>query len=204
MPKGVLYTHGAFWVRTTVKDPDGTERVGYEAHNLYQGRGNKSNVSSLARDFPLHFVAGSVVPDVGVIVLSRELQTKLKGFIDSDGYHKLHNPSYSIISNPNNGLYQNCNEFMMDVILAQARGITNYDEIKKITREEFTPQRVTKGPIIDRLAPIFVQDIASDDHDGGKYHTATYETMGRYFKSKGYAEDFFALTWDGAAASSGS
>lgn len=191
MPEGILYTHGAFWVRSTLID-DGKEREGYAVYNLYQGDGNLSNTSGLYQDFPPDFIAGSIVNDVGLIIPSKELQGKLRELIASPRYQALHNPSYSIVSNPFNAMFQNCNEFMLDVMMAALFDTTETQELKGLAREHFEPQPVTMGPIVDFLAPIFIQDISVKDHEG-PVRTATFRTMGQFLERQGALEEMLTL-----------
>lgn len=197
MPDGVLYTHGAFWVRET----DAAGKVSYAVHNLYQGEGRLSNTSGLYQDDPQMFVRGTIVSDFGIIVPSAALQAKLKQFIGSPAYAALHNPSYSIVSNPHNDQFQNCNEFMLDVMVSLIHETDDYSQIKRLAEQRFEPQHVTMGPIIDRLAPLLIQDVSAQDH-AGPIHTATYRTLGTYLENEGYLAEMFEWHFDKPAGTS--
>jgi hypothetical protein len=132
LPEGISYTHGAFWAYVPITTAEGQSVHGYAVYNLYHGDGETMprTQSYLHQDFPLDFVRGSAVDDVGIIVPSPEMQRRILHIMASPTYEQLHIPSYSLVANPLDARHQNCNEFMLDVIGSAAWETTDYDQIK--------------------------------------------------------------------------
>lgn len=181
LPKGISYTHGAFWVRR--RAPDGALADGYEVHNLYAGDGaNWSKIESrLVQDRPLDFTRASTVDDMGVIVPSPQAQAQILAVINSPTYEALHNPAYSLVANPWRRKYQNCNNFMLQVIGAGIWGISDPDEIIARLKTRYTPTVVKADAIMRFFGPIADQRLRTDDQDA-VVRTSTYESLAAFLK----------------------
>lgn len=129
LPDGVRYTHGAFWVYTPIETEDGGTVYGYAVYNLYHGEEDVT-ASYLAQDWPLDFTRGDAVGEVGVIVPVPEMQRRILDVMASDNYEALHQPDYALLSNPDDLRYQNCNEFMLDIVASAAWETTDRARIK--------------------------------------------------------------------------
>ena len=122
LPDGISYTHGAFWTFVPISLDDGCVINGFAVYNLYHGDGKTlaMDKSYLHQDFPIDFVAPSAVDDIAVIVPTAEMQRRILSIMDSPTYRALHIEAYSLVSNPHDIRYQNCTEFMLDIIAAAA------------------------------------------------------------------------------------
>ena len=198
LPEGISYTHGAFWVYQTINLSDGTQAPGYAVYNLYHGSGDQQLVSSLVQDFPFDFVAGTAVDDVAVIVPTPEMQRRILAIMASPDYEALHNPAYSLISNPLDLRYQNCNEFMLDVVAAAAWGTTDREQIKANLRAHFTPTPVRVGGFERLFGPVVDQRLRTDDHRGQRIATTTYESMAAFMLDNRLASRAYTLQRDPA------
>ena len=69
--------------------------------------------------------------------------------MDSPDYQQLHVPAYSLVSNPLDIKYQNCNEFMLDVLAAAAWETTDMQQIKVNLQAHFKPTKV-KTNLLER------------------------------------------------------
>ena len=196
LPKGIAYTHGAFWVYRDVKTAEGKVEHGYAVYNLYAGDGKAwpTTVSRLVQDFPYDFTSGSTVDDVAVIVPSPEVQRRLLAVIDSPTYAALHNPAYSTIANPLSPKYQNCNGFMLDVIASAVWDTTDRDQIRADLRAHYTPTKIQTGPVLRLLAPLADARLRTDDHSG-PLRTATYESIAAFMRDNGLLSDAYSLTF---------
>ena len=195
LPKGISYTHGAFWVYRTIATQDGRTLNGYAVYNLYAGDGKAwpSDVSRLVQDWPVNFTIGSAVDDVAVIVPSPEMQRRMLAVIDSPDYARLHNPSYSLISNPWVGKYQNCNDFMLDVIASGLWGTTDEAQLRADERAHFTPTLVQAGGLMRLFGPLVDKRIKTDDQSG-PIRTVAYESMTDFMRQNGLLETSYILT----------
>ena len=148
-----------------------SELPGYAIHNLYQ-RDDDPARSHLVVDFPINFLAGAQSAKVGVIIPRKDLQLRLLKVINSDTYRKLHNPVYSAIANPYNDKYQNCTEYVLDILNA---AIYETDD-------------VNISPLKLLLGSIFKSEIRTVDHKHGIY-TATFGSIQNYLREYGLMED---------------
>lgn len=194
LPEGIAYTHGAFWVYQTARLPDGREVQGYAVHNLYSGDGESlpKTRSKLVQDFPFDFVAGSHEDDVAVIVPAPEVQRRLYGVIASPAYAALHVDEYALVSNPADARYQNCNEFMLDVLAAAVWETADYAQIKANLAAAFKPARLKAGGLKRLFAPMVDSRLRTGDHEG-PVETVTFESLAAFMDENGYAEEVFTL-----------
>jgi hypothetical protein len=194
MPRGISYTHGAFWVYRTIHTQDGRDLPGYAVYNLFQGDGKTLPVtqSYLAQDWPFDFVRGSAVDDVAIIIPSPEMQRRIVAVMDSPTYARLHNPSYSLIANPLSSKHQNCNGFMLDVIASAAWDTTDPAQIRADEKAHFHPSVIEAGPVKRLLAPLADPRIKTDDQSHTLV-TATYESMSAFMKDNGLLQASYIL-----------
>jgi hypothetical protein len=189
LPKGISYTHGAFWARMPVKAADGASVSGpgaYAVFNLYHGDGKTEprDHSSLVQDYPLDFARGTAVDDVAVLIPSPELQAGIVAAMASPLYEKMHVPSYSLIANPLDPRHQNCNEFMLDVIGAVLWKTEDYAEVKRRLRESYTPTPIGVNFLERLVGPMTDNRIKLDDQ-GEQIVTSTYESIAAFLKAQG-------------------
>lgn len=178
LPEGISYTHGAFWVYRTIRTADGGSLSGYAVYNLYAGDGKAwSKIESrLVQDYPLDFTRGSTVNDMAVIIPSPEMQRRLLAVIDSPTYAKVHNPAYSLVANPWSRKYQNCNNFMLNVLGAAIWETDDPDRITADLKAHYKPTIVKANAVMRLFGPIADQRLRTDDQKG-PIRTATYESL---------------------------
>jgi len=194
LPDGISYTHGAFWTFVPISLDDGRVINGYAVYNLYHGDGKTlaMDKSYLHQDFPIDFVAPSAVDDVAVIVPTAEMQRRILSIMDSPTYRALHIEPYSLVSNPHDIRYQNCTEFMLDIIAAAAWETADMAQIKANLKQHFRPTKV-KTSLIERfLAPLAEDRIKTDDQ-GSTIITATYESMAAFMRDNGLLKEAYIL-----------
>lgn len=196
LPKGVRYTHVSFWVYSEITQPDGRKGTGYRVYNLYQDAKNSSR-SSLVQDSPADFFAGAYRFDAGVIIPDARLQAKLLKVITSPTYKRLHNPRYSVLSNPNSTQFQNCTEHTLDVLMAALYGTGDITQIKANTAAHFTPQVIPLDGLKRAFAPIASQALTTSDH-GTQVATTTFEAIARFMTANKLTSKVYKLTPDGA------
>ena len=196
LPEGIAYTHGAFWVYRDIKTADGGTMMGYAVYNLYAGNGTDwSKIESrLVQDFPLDFTRGSTVDDMAVIIPSPEMQRRILAVIDSPTYQAVHNPAYSLVANPWSRKYQNCNNFMLNVIGA---AIWQTDDPLQITanlKAHYEPTVVKTNAVMRLFGPIADQRLRTDDQDG-TVRTATYESMAEFMRENKLLQEAYVLNF---------
>lgn len=194
LPKGISFTHGAFWVQADVRMSDGEVRKGYAVYNLYHGEGDLLLKSRLHQDWPADFTAGSVVNDVGIIIPVAELQGKLQKAVAEPTYAAAHVDDYSLVSNPFDARYQNCNEFMLDVSVSLQWQPGPYSAIKKKLKDlGFVPSVIRPGLLQRVLGPALDPRLRTDDHEG-EIETVTYESIAGFLKAQNLLESAFILS----------
>ena len=194
LPDGISYTHGAFWTFVPISLDDGRVINGYAVYNLYHGDGKTlaMDKSYLHQDFPIDCVAPSAVDDIAVIVPTAEMQRRILSIMDSPTYRALHIEAYSLVSNPHDIRYQNCTEFMLDIIAAAAWETADMAQIKANLKQHFRPTKV-KTSLIERfLAPLAEDRIKTDDQ-GSTIITATYESMAAFMRDNGLLKEAYIL-----------
>jgi hypothetical protein len=197
LPKGISYTHGAFWVYRTIATNDGRTLHGYAVYNLFAGDGKQwpGTESRLVQDWPYDFTAGTTVDDVAIIIPTPEMQRRLLARIDSPDYSRLHNPRYSLIANPLSDKYQNCNSFMLDIVASAAWDTTDPAQIRADLKAHFQPTKVEVGPLKRLFAPLADSRLRTDDQPADIV-TATFESLGAFMHANGLSdrEYVFRLT----------
>ena len=198
LPEGIAYTHGALWVYQAVRTPEGDVVPGYTVHNLYHHETERRR-SYLHQDWPLDFVAPSAVDDVGVIVPTLELQRRVHELLGSPAYGALHQSDYSLISNPHDARYQNCNEFLLDVLTAALYDTTDRERLKEIQRQHFEPAELRVNPFARLLGPVFDERVRLGDQHGTP-RTVTYASLGRWLEENDLLAARFRIERTGGAA----
>ena len=194
LPDGIRYTHGAFWVYSEMQTETGERIRGYSVHNLYHGEENRRR-SHLAQDWPLNFTQGDVIGEVGIIVPSPEMQRRLLTLFASGAINGLHQPEYSLISNPHDLRFQNCNEFMLDVLAAAAWETTDRDTLKTNLAAWYEPARVQTSLLERMFGPSVDERVRLDDHRG-PIRTATFASMGEFMTEFNLASTVYELEAD--------
>lgn len=194
LPPGIAYTHGAFWVHSDITTADGRHLQGYAVYNLYHGDGKTLPVSQsyLKQDFPLNFASVSAEDDVGVIIPTPEMQRRLRALIGTPAYAHLHISDYSLVSNPLDAKYQNCVEFVLDVVAAAAWETDSYPQIKANLTRWFEPTTVKAGFVQRTLGPMADARLRTDDHPGA-IRTATYESLSAFMLKHELATEAYVI-----------
>lgn len=197
MPEGMRYTHAGFAVYSDITAKDGRVLKGYATFNEYQSD-TEPNTSSLVQDYPVDFFSSVTKLEAGVIIPSPELQRRLLEIIMSPTYQAMHEPQYSVISNPYTLGKQNCTEFVLDVINAAIYQTDDIRVIKANTRAFFVGQTVNVNPLKLMLGSIFASEIALTDHPSMPPVAATFETIGRYLQKYDQGVEVFTVLPDTA------
>lgn len=181
LPRGILFTHSAFWLA----NDDG----GYDVYNLYHGEENRL-ISSLVTDTPADFLRLTQEPDVGILVPSLTAQDALYAYVKSPDYGAMHQINYSLISNPLDARYQNCNEFMLDTMAAMFWDVKTANEVKARFTVTLTPATIDASWLRRTIGPKVDERLLMDDQDS-QIFTTTRATLGRFLDSqKALAEDY--------------
>lgn len=191
LPDGIEFTHVGLAVYSNITLDDGRVIPGYAVYNLYQSDEIR-NISYLLQDYPLDYYASVQELKAGIIIPTPELQKRLLKVIFSDTYKNLHNPRYSAVSNPYNTRYQNCTEFVLDVINAAIYETSDYRKIKANIEAYFESQRIAANPVKLLLGSIFKADITTSDHSG-PVATATFWSIARYLERYGLADEVLTV-----------
>ena len=194
LPDGIEFTHVAFAVYSRITTADGRVLPGYATYNLYQDN-DKPDVSFLRQDYVLDYYSEAFELKAGIIIPDARLQRRLLETIDSETYVKLHNPRYSAIANPFNARYQNCTEFVLDVLNAAIYRTDNIDQIKANLIAYFEPEPIRVSSLKLVLGSMFTPDIFISDHDG-PVRTTTFGSIARYMLRHGLAREVFTVTAD--------
>jgi len=187
LPEGVEFTHSAFWIRTS----DGS----YDVYNLYHGETNRL-ISSLVTDKPADFLRLTREHDVGIIIPTQDAQTRIVDYIRSPRYGEVHQVNYSLISNPFDPRFQNCNEFMLDSLAAMFWNMPNATNIKDRYKELLEPTELKASFIRQKIGPIVDERLIMDDHNK-VILTTTRKTLIQFLESQNALDRAYILDLSG-------
>jgi len=187
LPKGINFTHTAIAVYSEITLGDGKKVNGYAIHNLYQDA-KDSGKSSLITDYPVDFFWGAHELKAGIIIPTPALQQKIIEVIASGQNKALHNPKYSIISNPFNNKYQNCTEHTLNIINAAIYQTTDMKQLKANTKAYFERQRVHVSRFKLGLGSLFADGVTTKDHKG-KVRTTSFGSIDKYLEKYGLVKE---------------
>ena len=197
LPDGMGYTHGAFWIYGPVAEADGSQGHGYAVYNLYHGAADPTT-SYLAQDWPLDFMRGDAIGEVGVIIPSAEMQIRLLDVVASEQYDRLHQPNYSLLSNPADLRFQNCTEFLLDVVAAAAWLTDDRERIKVNLDAYFPPTQLRLGWWERLTAGWFDPRIRLDDQRSGPVNIASFSSISDFMLTFDLADESFEIERDPA------
>ena len=187
LPNGVSFTHSAFFLRSG---------EGYDVYNLYHNEDDRL-VSRLESDTPADFLRLLREPDSGILIPTPDAQASLKAYIRSPDYGLVHQRAYSLISNPYDLRFQNCNEFYLDTLAAWAWNTTDRAEIKARLRPLAIATELKASPVRRYVGPLVDERLIMDDHDG-PILTTTYGSLRDFLDSEGVLADSYTLVFDRA------
>ena len=195
MPPGVIYSHVAFAVYSKIKTRDDRLIPGYAIYNLYQGD-VKAGMSTLAQDYPVDYFAAVYDLKVGVIIPNAKLQRALLKTIFSDNYRKLHNPRYSALANPFTNEFQNCTEFVLNVLFAAIYKTGDMQSIKTDIKAYFTPQPIEVDALKLVLATMMMPQIITTKDHAGPVATTTFPSIAGFMNKYHLTEESFTYRID--------
>lgn len=183
LPDGVMFTHSAFFRRNDVGS--------YDVYNLYHGEENRL-ISSLVTDTPADFLRLLQEKDAGILIPDDRTQAQLYEFLESPEYSAVHQVNYSLISNPFDLRWQNCNEFMLYALGAMIWETTETEEIRQNLMTTIEPAILPASAIRRHIGPKIDERLIMDDH-GKQIQTTTFKTLGDLLEAEGRLETRYVL-----------
>lgn len=184
LPEGILFTHSAFFLYQP-------ETENYAVYNLYHGEENRL-ISSLVADTPADFLRLLRERDAGFIIPDAATQEQLYNYILSPQYGAVHQANYSLISNPYDARFQNCNEYMLDTLAAMVWDTTDSLVIKARFQETLRPSELKASLIRRHIGPFVDERLVMTDQ-GDKIWTTTSQTLANFLADEGRLESHYAL-----------
>lgn len=195
LPGGIQYTHSAFWLYAPEQSENGQELPRYKVYNLYHGEKNRLK-SSLVVDAPADFLKLTREHDVGLIIPNEETQAALATHLVSPEYKAVHQENYSLISNPFDVRFQNCNEFMLDALAALFWQTTDPKAIKEQLKPVLKPTQIKASWIRRTFGPMIDERLIMADQSGIIY-TTTRQTLADFLESEGRLSRAYVLNLSG-------
>ena len=183
LPEGVMFTHSAFFRQNS----DG----GYDVYNLYHGEENRLR-SSLVTDTSADFLRLLQERDAGLLIPDANTQDLLYDFLESPEYHAVHQADYSLISNPLDLRWQNCNELMLYAVAAAIWNTTDRPMLRDKLAETITPTELKVSPLRRHFGPMIDERLILDDH-GETVLTTTFGTLTQLFETTGRLKESYVL-----------
>lgn len=186
LPDGVRYTHGALWIHQRFVLEDGSEAWGYATWNLFHFRDEPTR-SYLARQLPLDFARGALIAEAGIVIPTPEMQRRLIAMAREGGLEAVHQPAYSLISNPHDARYQNCNEYLLDLVAAAVWETTERTRLKANLSAWFEPGELRVSGLERLFGPMVDTRLRTDDHRG-PLRTTTFTALARFMADHGLSD----------------
>ena len=171
--RGLKYTHaGLVW-----RDhPKGPWTVVQELNECGTGRSDifDQGLMQFFLDDPFNY-------DVQVIVPTAELRRSLVAILATGDGRRVHEPRYSVISYPRSTLYQNSNEWVLEVIaMAQGRlrnlAVLNRADAQRLHAAlGFRGTRVKVGFFEQLFGGLFKANVSFSDHPPGAFSHGWFE-----------------------------
>ena len=188
LPPGINYTHSAFWLYAPSENAAAPQ---YAVYNLYHNEDNRL-ISRLETDTAADFLRLTREHDVGVIIPSETTQNSLIAYIKSERYTDMHEVNYSLISNPLDARFQNCNEFMLDVMGAALWGTRERSEVKTTLKAMLKPAMIKTSWLRRTLGPRIDERLILEDQSK-VIQTTTRETLAQFLDSTGQLSQTYIL-----------
>ena len=186
LPEGVLFTHTAFFRRNAAG--------GYDTYNLYHGEDIRTK-SSLKIDTPADFLHHVREHDSGILIPDAATQDILYDFVVTPEYAALHNDNYSLISNPLDLRWQNCNEFMLYAIASAVWNSNDKSVLRDKLSETITAKELKVSATRRHFGPKIDERLILDDHED-KIATTTFSTLTQFFAATERLEESYTLTFE--------
>ena len=180
LPQGINFTHVGLAVYSMVTTNDGRQVPAYVFHNLYQSVDDAAR-SELVIDSAPDFFASTRKSKAGILIPDIRLQRSLKRLLMSEHYAALHRAEYSVIANPVNLKYQNCTEFVLDLVTAAIYQTHDKFKIKANQRAYFVATTIKMSRAKAALGAIFSRGISLSDQDDN-IKTATFGSIAEYLQ----------------------
>ena len=193
LPAPLQFTHVGIAIYSQIATAENQVFSGYVFYNLYQSKEN-STLSYLASDSALNYFANVEQRVAGVIIPRKELQDRLKALVFSETYKRLHRPNYALLANPFDKRYQNCTEFVLDLVTSSIYETSNINQLKANQRAHFVPTSLDLSRNKIRIAGLFAPALHVRDQPG-QIEIATFQSILAYlYKHRAVAESF-VIKW---------
>lgn len=114
-----------------------------------------------------------------VIIPSPALQKKLLALLNSKNKLVLHNNKYSLIAYPFSTLYQNSNQWVLEIIASALSGFNERIKLQTWLRDNHYHTNYLSIPNVKRMVvEIFKENIHFEDHPKQERYTNTYSFVG--------------------------
>ncbi len=195
MPPGVIYSHVAFAVYSRIKTRDDRLIPGYAIYNLYQGD-LQTGTSILAQDYPVDYFADIYDLKVGVVIPNIKMQKALLRIIFSNTYQKMHNSRYSALANPFNNEFQNCTEFVLNVLFAAIYKTDDIRKVKANINAYFVPQPIKVDGLKLTLATMMMPELVRTEDHTGPLATTTFPSISGFMNKYDLEQESFTYRVD--------
>jgi hypothetical protein len=122
------------------------------------------------------------------------MQRRIIAVIDSPTYQAVHNPDYSLVANPWSRKYQNCNNFMLNVIAAAVWNTTDPQQITANLKAHYKPTIVKANSVMRLFGPIADKRLRTDDQKG-PIRTATYESLAVFMQENNLLQEHYIFNY---------
>lgn len=143
-------------------------------------------------DTPADLLRLTQEPDVGILIPTLAAQDRMVAYLKSPAYGAVHQVNYSLISNPLDSQFQNCNEFMLDTLAALFWETENTAKIKARLQSSLTPAVIKASWARRTIGPKVDERLIMDDQSN-PILTATRATLSEFLDSENALTEDYIL-----------
>ena len=136
------------------------------------------------------------VLEAALAISTPDLQARLRGFIGRPQHATLHNPGYWAVSNPWDVTFQNCNEFVLNVLHEAIYQRNDVERLRALVRTYFVSHTLEVNSRRLFFGTLIPPDVRTIDHHDGELRTATYGWLVSYLEQYDLLAEQFVLRGD--------
>ena len=169
---GLRYSHAAFVWRD---HPSGRWRV---VHMLNQC--GTPNSDLFAEGLGNFFLDDPLIYEALLVIPSPQLQAHIARVLGTELPQRLYEPKYSLIANPWSTLYQNSNQWLLEVTaasLSDAAAASRADAQHWLRSYDYAPSVLVLPPLKRLGARLFAANTRFDDHTNEEWSSSRYNVV---------------------------
>ena len=131
----------------------------------------------------------------GVIIPAPALQAAMFDLIRDGEYRALHRPAYNVLANPFDLRFQNCTEYVLDIVQSAIYATRDAARIKRTLERYYRATRIGVSSGRLQLASLVDAGVSVADQNGLP-KTATFGSLAAYLDAQGLSQKTHVLEFE--------